>query len=88
MTKTKGNVIVEDIKIGDIHFDYSGAFEREVEVLSNPVLDDRDAFNWSALNKDSGEIIKYSVVKGFEQYSPKLYDYPAYSTSQYSNYNN
>ena len=37
MTYTKGNIIVENIKIGDIHYEYGYGLGIKVEVISLPV---------------------------------------------------
>ena len=41
MTYTKGNVIVENIKIGDIHYEYGYGQELKVKVISLPIKEER-----------------------------------------------
>lgn len=86
--KTRGNVVVEDIKIGDIHYEY-GYFKEEIkaQVMSLPVckeVDGRMQCSWNAQILDCpdksriGEIVSYLVTDGFQHYSDPLYTYQAY----------
>ena len=36
MTHTKGNIIVEEIKVGDIHYEYDMGLGIKCEVLTKP----------------------------------------------------
>jgi hypothetical protein len=81
-THTKGNVIVEDIKIGDIHYEYEYGIGIEVEVISEPVKNDK-SWTWKSVNKRTGKEIDYSVTEGLEHYSANLYDYKAYMVKQW-----
>ena len=75
--KTKGNVIVEDIKVGDIHFEYDLGMEIRVEVTTEPVKDG-DQWKWKAKTEDGTEI-NYLVTEGMAHYGPNLYDHQAYT---------
>jgi len=75
---TKGNVIVENIKIGDIHYEFELAYGCESEVISLPVRSDDGYWTWQSKNLLSGKVIKYGVREGMEHYGPNLYDYKAY----------
>lgn len=79
-TRTKGNVIVEEIKIGDIHYEYFYGQELKVEVISIPTKTERDDDNyyeWQS-KTDDGKIINYGVSDKFPHYAPNLYNYQAY----------
>ena len=76
--KTKGNIIVENIQIGDIHYEY-GPFKEElkVEVATKPVKDG-DYWTWQSRDVETGQVIDYLVTEGYAHYGPELYDYQAY----------
>lgn len=80
-TLTKGNVIVEDIKIGDIHYEFQYGVGIKCKVLTQPVLDENDCWTWQSENLKTGKIIDYFVRKGMEHYSANLYDYEAYNVN-------
>lgn len=82
-TITKGNVIVEDIKIGDIHYEFEYRLGIQCEVITSPIRDDEGYWTWESKNLTSGKIIKYGVREGYEHYGPNLYDYPAYGVKNY-----
>lgn len=77
-TYTKGNVIVEDIKVGDIHYEYEWNIGIKVEVITLPVKTD-DVWSWKSKQIKTGEIIDYSVSEKYSHYGPNLYDYEAYN---------
>lgn len=77
MTYIKGNIIVEDIKIGDIHFEFGYGFYIKTTVTSLPEKEG-DCWSWKSIT-DDGEEIGYSVVEGLSHYGPNVYDYMAYS---------
>jgi len=88
MTFTKGNVIVEEIKIGDIHYEFEYGRGVESEVLTLPVRSDEDEegngyWTWESRNIRTGKIIKYGVRENMSHYGPNLYDYIAYATSKW-----
>jgi len=83
MILTKGNVIVENIKIGDIHYEYEYNIGIKCEVISLPIREDNGAWSWKSRNLISNEIIEYKVCEGYEHYSSNLYDYEAYDVKYY-----
>jgi hypothetical protein len=82
MTKTftKGNVVVEDIKIGDIHYEYGYGQEIKTTVITLPSKEEREDDNyWTWKSKtDEGKVINYGVSDKYSHYGPNLYTYPAY----------
>jgi hypothetical protein len=81
MTHTKGNVIVEDIKIGDIHYEFEYGMCIKTEVISLPVRNDDGLWSWQS-KSDQGTIIDYAVHEKYAHYGPNLYDYIAYQGCQ------
>ena len=91
MTTTKGNIIVENIKIGDIHYEFAYNNAIKVEVISLPVRHAPDTaevpggyWTWQSKvisdNPDANEkVIDYGVTEGLAHYGPNLYDYEAYT---------
>lgn len=77
-TLTKGNVIVENIKLGDIHYEFEYAVGVKCEVISLPVRDEEGYWTWVSKNLKSERLIKYGVSEGTTYYGPNLYDYEAY----------
>jgi hypothetical protein len=77
MTLTKGGIVIEDIEIGDIHYEYGYSSYIECEVLTKPELID-GAFHWNSKNVLTGEIINYIITPVFSHYGPNLYDYEEY----------
>lgn len=82
-TMTKGNVVVEDIKIGDVHYEYEYGIGIKCEVITLPVRDDKGYWTWQSKNLTSGKIIDYGVTEGMAHYSSNLYDYEAYTVNHY-----
>ena len=82
-TYTKGNVIVEDIKIGDIHYEYQ--YDRCVksQVLTLPIKEGDGNWYWNSKNLNSGFNINYGVNPNLQHYSVNLYDYEAYKGAKY-----
>ena len=80
-TSTRGNVIVEDIKVGDIHWEYSGGSGIKVEVITKPEFDG-DIWSWKSKIIEGGTlgyVIDFGVHPNYPHYSSKLYDYEAYT---------
>lgn len=78
-TRTKGDVIVEDIKLGDIHYEYEYGFCMKSKVIEVPVLQD-GLWEWKSENVNTGKVIEYAVSQdGLSYYGPNLYTYEAYS---------
>lgn len=78
-THTRGNIIVEDIKVGDIHYEFDYGFGIKCKVITLPVRDDEGYWSWQSENVNTGNIINYGVREGMSHYSSKLYDYEAYT---------
>lgn len=80
-THTKGNVIVENIKVGDIHYEYGYGFCIKSTVKTLPVPnDDQQGIIWEWQSEtDNGEILNYAVHSKYSYYGPNLYDYEAYT---------
>lgn len=83
--RTKGNVIVNELKIGDTlyEFEYGHCIKTIVKTL--PVREEIDIpehqhvmWSWIGI-KDDGIEIEYSVGEKYPHYAPNLYDYIAYS---------
>jgi hypothetical protein len=83
MTHTKGNVIVEEINIGDIHYEYDMGVGIKSEVISKPILNEDGNWTWKSKNIISGEEINYMVNPDYPHYSVNLYDYEAYIVKCY-----
>lgn len=80
MTHTKGNVIVEEIKVGDIHYEYEMGIGMKLEVLTLPEQNEDGAWIWKSKRVKSGKEVEYLVNPAFPScYSVNLYDYEAYS---------
>jgi hypothetical protein len=77
-TMTKGNVIIEDITIGDIHYEIEYGCGIKCEVISLPVRDENGYWSWQSKKINDGRIIEYGVSEGMSHYGPNLYDYEAY----------
>lgn len=75
-TFTKGNVIVEEIEIGNVHYEYSWNVCVQSTVISKPKLID-GIWEWQSETK-TGKIIDYKVNPKYPHYSVNLYDYEAY----------
>lgn len=82
-TFTKGNVIVENIKIGDIHYEYEYGLGIKCEVMTLPERTDEGYWSWKSKNCTTGEEIEYGVTEGMAHYSSNLYDYEAYKVEKY-----
>lgn len=79
MVLTKGNVVVDKIKIGDIHFEFDLGLGIESEVITLPVRSSDGVWAWKSKNVRTGKEIDYMVNEKFPAcYSVNLYDYEAY----------
>jgi hypothetical protein len=78
MTHTKGNVIVENIKIGDVHYEFEYGMGIKCKVVTLPVRDENGYWHWQSENLNTGKIIDYGVTENLSHYAPNLYDYEAY----------
>lgn len=77
-TLTKGNVIVEDIKIGDIHYEFEYGFYIKSEVLTEPKRNKDGYWTWTSRNTLTEQLIDYGVREDMAHYGPNLYDNMAY----------
>lgn len=82
-TMTKGNVVVENIKVGDIHYELEYGVGIKSEVLTMPVRDDTGYWTWKSKNLTTGKEITYGVREGMAHYSINLYDYEAYKVKNW-----
>jgi len=81
MIRTKGDVVVDQIKIGDIHYEYEYGYLIKSEVVSLPQSVERkdDVYwTWKAKNVLTGKGITYGVSDKQAHYGPNIYTYPAY----------
>lgn len=84
IVRTKGNVIVNEIKIGDIHYEYDMGLGFKSKVLTKPVQNDKDHWEWDSENLTTGKTIHYMVNPKFPAcYAVNLYNYEAYSVNHY-----
>jgi hypothetical protein len=86
-THTKGNVIVEDIKIGDIHYEFNYGVYIKTKVVDLPVAkqeeDGSTYWKWNSVvlndkGEETGKFIEYGVNDKYSHYGPNIYDYHAY----------
>lgn len=82
-TMTKGNIVVENIKIGDIHYEFGYNRCIKSEVISLPIRDKDGMWTWQSRHLKTGKIIEYGVTEGLSHYGPNLYDYEAYNVKEY-----
>ena len=75
---TKGNVIVNKIQVGDIHYEFDYGMAIVSEVISKPVRNESGYWTWKSKNVYTGEKIKYGVTEGLSHYGVNLYDHEAY----------
>lgn len=76
-TLTKGGIVIENIKVGDIHYEYEYGFCIKSEVIEEPKLIDGSYF-WKSKNISTGKIIEYGQNPEYSAYGLNLYDYEAY----------
>jgi hypothetical protein len=81
-TYTKGNIIVEEIKVGDIHYEFEYALGVKSEVITLPEMVD-GMWEWKSKNVYNGEIIEYGVNPKYTHYGPNLYDHESYNVTMY-----
>lgn len=85
-TYTKGNIVVEEIKVGDMHYEYEYNCCIKTTVVTLPVRADSGKWTWTA-KTESGVEINYAVMEGYSHYAPNLYDYEAYKNVTYLSLN-
>ena len=81
-TLTKGNIVVQQIKIGDIHYEFDYGMGIRCEVLTLPEWDGV-GYNWKSKNLKTGKEIPYGITHKYSHYAPNLYDYEAYKGIRY-----
>ena len=82
-TYTKGNVIVEEIKVGDIHYEFEYGMGIKCVVLTKPKLNENGQWEWKSKNIKTEKIISYFVDLKYAHYSSNLYDYEAYQVKKW-----
>lgn len=82
-TLTKGDVIVEEIKLGDVHYEFEYGVGVKSEVISLPVRDEEGYWSWKSRNLKTGRELEYGVKEGMGHYGPNLYTYPAYEVNHW-----
>ncbi len=80
-THTKGNVIVEEIKVGNIHYEYEMGIGMKLQVVSLPQRSDQGQWTWQSKMVSSGKVVDFLVTEGMSHYSSNLYDYEAYKVN-------
>ena len=80
--RTKGGVILEDIKIGDTLYEYEYGHCIKSVVLSQPkrkeTADGEIQWTWTSEICGTEDTIDYMLTEGYQHYGPNLYDYEAY----------
>jgi hypothetical protein len=89
---TKGGIVVSEIKVGDIHYEFEYGCGIKSKVLTLPVRDENGGWSWkserihpnpSARIDSQGKVIEYYITEDYPHYGPNLYDYEAYSGIKY-----
>lgn len=82
-TYTKGDIIVEEIKVGDIHYEFEGGLCIKCEVITLPTLNESGQYEWKSKNVNTNKIIDYLIDPKWTHYGPNLYNYEAYKVNIY-----
>ena len=80
-THTGGNVIIENINIGDIHYEYDLGICIKTKVVTIPTRDDEGLWRWKSTRISDNLEINYAVNEKYQHYASKLYDYEAYKVN-------
>jgi len=83
ITRTKGDVIVENVSIGDTHYEVIGPFGIECVVETQPTKDDEGNWSWESRNVKTDVLINYFVHRDYPQYGPNLYTNKAYNVNSW-----
>lgn len=75
---TRGNVEVQDIQIGDVHYEYEYGICIKSTVQTLPIRNEDGLWKWKSIT-DDGKTIEYGVHEDYSHYSGNLYDYEAYN---------
>lgn len=78
-----GEVIVEFIEIGDVHYEFSGDVGCKMTVITEPTLNSAGNYMWESKSLKTGKIHKMMVNPQFPQYAPKLYTQQAYNVKDW-----
>lgn len=83
---TKGNVLVNEIKVNDIHFLYELGFEIIYKVISDvqkePGVGSSNYYSWKAINVGTGAEEEFGIDDRYSgMYGPNIYDYRAYAVN-------
>jgi hypothetical protein len=78
-TRTKGNIIIEELEVGDITYEFEYGRCSVCKVITKPKLIDDEYYKWKAKDIHTGEIINYGQNINASHYGLKLYDFPAYA---------
>lgn len=61
--KTKGNIEVKNIKVGDIHYEEIDNVMVKMKVTKKPYLTDHNDYCWQSKRLDDNLIMNYSISK-------------------------
>lgn len=80
---TRGNIIVNHLKVGDIHYEYDYGRFIKSRVLTEPLRNEEGYWTWKAQHilpsgEDGMRVIQYGVHENYTHYASKLYDHEAY----------
>jgi hypothetical protein len=78
MTYTKGDVIVEEIKVGDVLYEFEYGFCIKSIVKTLPTQNEDSLWSWVSENVTTGKTIEYSVHPDYSHYGPNLYNTMSY----------
>ena len=59
MVATAGNIVVEEIRIGDIHYEFNDGIGVKCQVIDMPTKDQDGNWVWESKNLKSGKIIHF-----------------------------
>lgn len=79
MTHTKGDVIVEEIKVGDILYEFEYGFCIKSVVKTLPIQGEDGSWTWLSENVTTGKTFGYAVYPKYSHYGPNLYNTIAYA---------
>lgn len=80
---TKGDVLVNEIKVGDIHYEYEYGCYVKSKVITIPENTEPELWEWKSVkldnfNEETDIIIDYAVNEKHSHYGPNLYDTEVY----------
>ncbi len=82
--KTRGGVVIEEMKIGDILYESEMGMEIQFEVISKPVIEndgERDTATWNGKVIPEGKIVEYVVTDGYQHYCSYITKEPRFKTT-------